>query len=99
MFLVCQESLERSVAAGRPIAAAFRPTEIVSLLAALSLFAALVALLERSCVELATRVLAPLSRRLVALPGPLVAVARPVRVRRRPPLADHRGPRAPPAIA
>jgi hypothetical protein len=98
-FLVCQESLERSVAASRPIAATFSPGQIAVLLVALSLLAATVALLERSCLELVAQVLARTIRRRRLVATPLSPCHRPRSTARRNPLADRRGLRAPPLIA
>jgi hypothetical protein len=98
-FLVCQESLERSVAASRPIAATFSPGQIAVLLVALSLLAATVALLERSCLELVAQVLARTIRRRRLVATQLSPCHRPRLTARRNPLADRRGLRAPPLIA
>jgi hypothetical protein len=98
-FLVCQESLERSVAASRPVPAAFTPGQIAVLLVALSILAAIVAFLERSCVELIAQVLGRTMwrRRLVAAPTAFSERFCFVFARRNP-LADRRGLRAPPLI-
>lgn len=96
-FLVCQESLERSVAASRPVAAAFSPGQIAILLVVLSLLAAVVALLERSCVELIGHVLArTICRRRLVLPQLPVPCSSFSVSPRRNPLAEGRGLRAPP---
>ena len=98
-FLLVQESLERSISTDRLTVAAFSPAETLLLLLALGSFAGIVALVERSCVqliELAAAPRPPLRGRASRLSAPH---ARPARVRRRNPLADLRGLRAPPLSA
>ena len=95
-FLVVQESCERSLSEGRLAVGAFSPSQILLLLVALGGLAALVALVERSCLQLIERLAsAPsLARRAPAL---LLPVSRPAPLRRRRnPLAEMRGLRAPP---
>jgi hypothetical protein len=95
-FLVVQETIERTLAEGHAAAAAFGPSQLLLVLAVVAVLAALVALVERSCSQLIALVARPRPRavlRLDALPFP---VARPLLARRRHPLAELRGLRAPP---
>ncbi len=95
-FLAAQETFERTVAEGRVAPAAFSPSQVLLVLAVLAAMAALVALFERSCSQLIGRVAAPRCRahgRAAALPLP---ASRPFLARRRNPLAELRGLRAPP---
>jgi hypothetical protein len=94
-FLVVQETLERILSEGHAAAAAFGPSELLLVLAVVGMLAALVALVERSCSQL----IAIVARRPRAAPRvDLVGfpVPRPLVARRRHPLADLRGLRAPP---
>ena len=98
-FLVCQETLERTLTEGRMAAAAFAPSQVLLVLAVIGAAAALVALVERSCSELIAFVVPRLLRlriRAAALPFPS---ERPLPGRRRNPLAELRGLRAPPLPA
>lgn len=95
VWLVLQESLERSIAAGRPALAMLGPGGLlVATLGALGLCLA-IALVERLAVRAAQRSLATPLRSLRALPA---RVRRPVapQLRRRSPLATRAGLRAPP---
>jgi hypothetical protein len=97
-FLVCQETLERTLTEGRLSAAAFAPSQILLVLAVIGAAAALVAIVERSC----SRLIAFVAPRLVRLRLRVVAsfpAARRVVARRRNPLAELRGLRAPPLPA
>ena len=96
-FLYLQESIETSVAVGRVMPALIPPAHLFVLLLALAAFAAVVARVEWWCRRVVAR-LAGRSRsagRHVALPR-LVPVAVQGRCRRRSPLAERRGLRAPP---
>jgi hypothetical protein len=97
VFLAAQETLERSLVEGRLAAAAFSSSQLLLVLATLSALATLVALLERSCSELIALVAAPprLRLRASAQGFPRVRLAT---IRRRNPLAELRGLRAPPAL-
>jgi len=98
-FLVCQETLERTLSEGRLAAAAFSPSQALVVLAVIGAAAALLALVERSCSQLIAVVAPRLLRlRLRAVPVSFPP-ARPVLPRRRNPLADLRGLRAPPLPA
>jgi hypothetical protein len=95
-FLVAQETFERSVSLGHLSPAGFDSTQIVLVLAVVAALAALLAVFERSCSELVTHVAGGLPRvasRLAPLSFP---AARPALARRRHPLAELRGLRAPP---
>jgi hypothetical protein len=95
-FLVTQETFERSVSIGHLSPAGFDSPQIVLVLAVVAALAALLAVFERSCSELIALVARGLPRvalRLAQLPLPAV---RPVVPRRRNPLAELRGLRAPP---
>jgi hypothetical protein len=95
-FLVAQETFERTLAEGRAAPAVFGPSQLLLVLAVVSLLAGVVALVERSCSQLAALVARDrpgLAPRLVALSFP---AAQPFLARRRHPLAELRGLRAPP---
>jgi len=95
-FLVTQETFERTVAAGRLAPAGFGASQLLLVLIVIASLAAFVALVERSCGQLIALVAGPLARlrlRVAALSFP---AARPLSVRRRNPLAELRGLRAPP---
>jgi hypothetical protein len=94
-FLAAQETFERTLAEGRLAPAAFSPAQVLLVLVVLASLAGLVALVERSCSQLIARVAAPAGRpgRSSALPFP---AERPFAARRRNPLAELRGLRAPP---
>jgi hypothetical protein len=97
-FLVTQETFERTLAEGRLAPAAFGPSQLLLVLAVLASLAALVALVERSCSQLIALVVTPRARprsRAAALSFPS---ARPLFARRRNPLAELRGLRAPPLL-
>lgn len=95
-FLVCQETLERTLSEGRPAPAAFSSSQILVLLVVVAAAASVVAVVERSCsrlIELVARAL-PVARRRVS-PGSF-RPAPAVPPRRRNALAELRGLRAPP---
>jgi len=99
LFLLVQESIERSVAFGRPAFVMFTPSALLLLLAALSSFAALVVFLTYSYVALLDQVVASARPRACARPLPPETGARSQRSpRRRSPLARRRGLRAPPLV-
>ena len=95
-FLVTQETVERTLADDRLAPASFSPSQLLLVLAVLAALATLVALVERSCTQLIELVGRPLTRprlRPAALSFP---PAGPLLARRRHPLAELRGLRAPP---
>jgi hypothetical protein len=98
-FLVTQETFERSISVGHLSPAGFDSPQIVLVLAVVAALAALLAVFERSCselVELVARGLPRVALRRAPLAFP---AARPVLARRRNPLAELRGLRAPPVAA
>ena len=95
VFLVVQESLERSLAEGRLALGSLSPSETLLLLAVVASLALLVAVVERSCRQLIAR-LAGGSRRLRRSRTPLSPPVAAAPIRRRHPLAEMRGLRAPP---
>lgn len=98
-FLVCQETLERTLSEGRASAAAFAPSQILLVLAVIGAAAALVALVERSCSRLVALVVPRLLRLRIRVAALSFPSARPLLTRRRNPLAELRGLRAPPVPA
>lgn len=97
-FLAAQETFERTLAEGRLAPAAFSPSQVLLVLAVLAAMSTLVALVERSCSRLIGLVAGPVLRarsRTATLSFP---AARPVTIRRRNPLAELRGLRAPPLV-
>jgi hypothetical protein len=97
-FLAAQETFERTLAEGRLAPAAFSSSQVLFVLVVLASLATLVALVERSCSQLIALVARParLARsRATGLPFP---VERPLAGRRRNPLAELRGLRAPPFV-
>ncbi len=95
-FLVTQETFERSISVGHLSPAGFDSPQVVLVLAVVAALAALLAIFERSCSDLVALVARGLPRvglRLAPLAFPAV---RPVLARRRHPLAELRGLRAPP---
>jgi hypothetical protein len=95
-FLACQETIERSLSEGRLAPAELAPGQLLLVLAVVAAAAAVVALVERSCSQLIALVARPpASRRgrdaILSFPS-----VRPQVVRRRNPLAQLRGLRAPP---
>jgi hypothetical protein len=98
-FLVVQETFERTLAEGRVAPAAFRPSQLLLVLAVVAAVAALVALVERSCSQLIALVLAPLPLPRSRAAGLSFPHPRPLPARRRHPLAELRGLRAPPVPA
>jgi hypothetical protein len=97
-FLLAQETFERTLAEGRIAPAAFSSSQVLLVLVVLATLATLVALAERSCSQLIALVARPANAprgRAAALRFP---VARPRPARRRHPLAELRGLRAPPAV-
>jgi hypothetical protein len=97
VFLAVQETLERSLSEDRLAPSAFSSSEVLLVLATLSALALLVALLERSCSELIALVVSPPRLRARAS-SPGFPRVRPQAIRRRNPLAELRGLRAPPAL-
>ena len=98
-FLVCQETLERSLSEGRLAPGAFAPSQLLLLLGVVAVAAALVAFVERSCSELVALVVRAAVLRPRADRGVRSPATRQVVARRRNPLADLRGLRAPPLTA
>jgi len=97
-FLVVQESVERSVAAGHPSPAVFSSGQMLLVLLSLGLLAGIVARVESWCRQLVSLAVRRARQPIVIEPAPLLARWHvwPSRVRRRNPLADRRGLRAPP---
>jgi len=98
-FLVFQETFERTLTAGRLSAAAFAPSQVLLVLAVIGAAATLVALLERSCSQLIALVVPRLLRLRIRAAALSFPHARPPITRRRNPLAELRGLRAPPLPA
>jgi len=98
-FLVCQETLERTLSEGRLSAAAFAPSQLLLVLTVVGAAAALVALVERSCAQLIALVAPRLLRLRIRAATLSFPPARPLLVRRRNALAELRGLRAPPLPA
>ncbi len=98
-FLVCQETLERSLSEDRLAPGAFAPSQLLLLLCVVAAVATLVAFVERSCSELAALVVRAAVLRPRADRGARLPTTRHVGARRRNPLADLRGLRAPPLAA
>jgi hypothetical protein len=94
-FLACQETLERSLSEGRPATAAFSTPQLLLLLLVIASSASLVAFVERSCSELIALVVRAALRPRVKTGVQLPPAPRIV-ARRRNPLAELRGLRAPP---
>jgi len=98
VFLVIQESLERSVELGRPALAVFTPSTWLLLAGVSALIASIVVWLTRSCTALIDHVFAAaVHRGLTAEAVPNCARRALAELPRRHPLADRRGTRAPPA--
>jgi hypothetical protein len=95
-FLVTQETFERTLTEGRFAPAAFAPSQLVLVLAVLAVLATLVALVARSCSQLIALVARPVPRPRVRPAALSFPAARPLPARRRNPLAELRGLRAPP---
>ena len=98
-FLVCQETLERTLTEGRLSAAAFAPSQLLLVLAVVGAAAALVALVERSCSRLVALVTPRLVRLRIRVAARSFPPSRPLPARRRNALAELRGLRAPPVPA
>lgn len=98
-FLVCQETLERTLSADRLSAAGFSSSQILVVLAVIGAAAALLALVERSCSQLIALVAPRLLRLRIRAASLSFPPARPPLTRRRNPLAELRGLRAPPLPA
>jgi hypothetical protein len=95
-FLTCQETLERSLGEGRLAPAALGASQLLLVLAVLAAAAVVFALFERSCTRLIALVARPFVRRAEREAPASFPTARPLTVRRRNPLAQLRGLRAPP---
>jgi hypothetical protein len=98
-FLVVQETLERSLSEGRLAPGAFPTSQLLLLLLVVAAAASLVAFVERSCSELIALVVRTAVRRHGRDAGSSFPVARRIAARRRNPLAELRGLRAPPLPA
>jgi len=96
VFLAVQETFERSLSEGRLAPAALGSSQLLLVLAVLAAAATVVALVEHSCSRLIALVARPLVVRLGRLVGAWFPPVRPLTVRRRNPLAQRRGLRAPP---
>jgi hypothetical protein len=95
-FLVTQETFERTVSVGHLSPAGFDSPQILLVLAVVAALAALLAVFERSCSELVALVARGLPRGALRTAALALPAARPVLARRRNPLAELRGLRAPP---
>jgi hypothetical protein len=95
-FLVVQETIERTLTEGRAAPAVFGPSQLLVVLAVVAVLAALVALVERSCTQLIALVARSSKRVALRSAAQSFPAARPLLVRRRNPLAELRGLRAPP---
>ena len=95
-FLAAQETFERTLTEGRLAPAAFSPSQVLLVLVVLAALAGLVALVERSCSQLIALVVAPARRLRDRSAGLSFPAERPFAARRRNPLAELRGLRAPP---
>lgn len=96
VFLACQETIERTLSAGRLAPAAFDSSQLLLVLAVVAVAATVVALVERSCSRLIALVARPRTTRHDTDCSVLLPPTRPIVVRRRHPLAQLRGLRAPP---
>jgi hypothetical protein len=92
-FLVVQETIERTLTEGRAAPAVFGPSQLLVVLAVVAVLAALV---ERSCTQLIALVARSSKRVALRSAAQSFPAARPLLVRRRNPLAELRGLRAPP---
>jgi hypothetical protein len=94
-FLACQETIERTLSEGRVAPAALGSSQLLLVLAVVAAAATVVAVVERSCSRLIDLVARGRvhCRRPAAMPFP---AARRLSIRRRHPLAELRGLRAPP---
>jgi hypothetical protein len=94
-FLACQETIERTLSEGRLAPVALGSSQVLVVLVVIAAAGTVVAIVERSCsrlISLVVRARVPLRR-----PDTVsVAPARRVALRRRHPLAELRGLRAPP---
>jgi hypothetical protein len=95
-FLACQETLERTLSEARLAPAAFGSSQLLLVLAVVAAAAAVVAIVERSCSRLIALVARPNTNRRDRELSVLFPPTRPLVVRRRHPLAQLRGLRAPP---
>lgn len=95
-FLACQETLERTLTEGRLAPAAFGTSQILLVVAVVAAAAGVVAVVERSCSRLIERVVGAAVRLRRPTTVSLFPTLRPLTVRRRHPLAQRRGLRAPP---
>jgi hypothetical protein len=95
-FLVAQETFERTASEGHLSPAAFGPSQVMLVLAVIAGLATLVALVERSCSRLVALVARSRPRVAIRLAALSFPAARPLPARRRHPLAELRGLRAPP---
>lgn len=98
-LLALQETVERSVSEGRIAAIQLGSSQLLLVLAVVAAAAAVVALVERSCSQLIALVARPLAPRRARDAGAPFPSPRPPAVRRRNPLAQLRGLRAPPLPA
>jgi hypothetical protein len=98
-FLACQETLERTLGEGRLAPAAFGTSQILLVVAVVAVAAAVVALVERSCSRLIDLVVGGAFGLRRPSNASFFPPMRPQAVRRRHPLAQLRGLRAPPLSA
>jgi len=95
-LLALQETVERSASEGRLATVELGSSQLLLVLAVVAAAAAVVALVERSCSQLIALVARPLAPRRTRDAGALFPSPRPPVARRRNPLAELRGLRAPP---
>src|SRR5262245_10171253 len=97
-FLAVQETFEPSLSEGRLAPTALGSSQLLLVLLVLAAAATVVALVERSCSRLIARVARPLVFRVDRKASAWFPPVRPLTVRRRSPLAQQRGLRAPPLL-
>jgi hypothetical protein len=98
VFLVLQETLEQSLTSGRIAVPSFAPSTWLLVIVALVLFAAILVLAGRLGAGIVSVMLGSAGSRTVSAAPPLPPPLS-VAPRRRNPLADRRGLRAPPLLA
>jgi hypothetical protein len=95
-FLACQETGERSLSEGRLAPVTLASSQLLVVLGVVAAAAAVLAFVERSCSRLIALVARPFARRAERVTRAWFPAPRPLTVRRRSPLAQLRGLRAPP---
>jgi hypothetical protein len=94
--LACQETGERSLSEGRLAPVTLASSQLLVVLGVVAAAAAVLAFVERSCSRLIALVARPFARRAERVTRAWFPAPRPLTVRRRSPLAQLRGLRAPP---